>query len=128
MKIEWFRHKDDLGAVTIYANNICLNKQASNYFLDAYAIAVGIDNDTNNIVIKNVSQDEVDSLMVDKASLNKISIKLSYGRITGKNLIDKINEILKLDFQKQAAYKYNAKWNTGTKMLIVECGGKKDVV
>ncbi|MBQ8293013.1 MAG: hypothetical protein IJX78_04290 [Bacilli bacterium] len=128
MKIEWFSHKDNLGAVTIYANNICLNKQASNYFVDAYAVAIGVDSDTNNIVIKNVSQEEVDSLLVDKESLNKISIKSSYGRITGKFLIDRINEILKLDFNKQVAYKYNARWNTGSKMLIVECGGKEDVV
>lgn len=128
MKIEWFTQKDNLGAVTIYANNICLNKQAANYFLDAYAVAIGVDSDTNNIVIKNVSQEEVDSSLVKKESLNKISIKSSYARITGKTLIDKINEILKLDFSSQAAYKYTARWNTGSKMLIVECGGKENVV
>lgn len=127
MKIEWFNSKDNLGAVTIYANNICLNKQASNYFLDAYAVAVGIDRETKNIIIKNVSKEEAESTFIDKNSLNKISIKSSYGRITGKKLIDQINEILKLDFITQQAYKYDAKWNTGTKMLIVECGGKKDV-
>ena len=127
MKIEWFNSKDNLGAVTIYANNICLNKQASNYFLDAYAVAVGIDRETKNIIIKNVSKEEAESAFIDKNSLNKISIKLSYGRITGKKLIDQINEVLKLDFIKQQAYKYDAKWNTETKMLIVECGGKKDV-
>mgnify|MGYP003397485962 CR=1 FL=1 len=32
MKIEWFNHGDNSSAVTIYENNICLNKQASNYF------------------------------------------------------------------------------------------------
>ena len=127
MKIEWFNSKDNLGAVTIYANNICLNKQASNYFLDAYAVAVGIDRETKNIIIKNVSKEEAESAFIDKNSLNKISIKLSYGRITGKKLIDQINEVLKLDFIKQQAYKYDAKWNTGSKMLIIECGGEKDV-
>ncbi len=127
MKIEWFNCRDNLSAVTIYANNICLNKQASNYFLDAYAVAVGIDKETQNIIIKNVSKEEAESSVLDKNSLSKISIKSSYGRITGKRLIDQINEILKLDFNKQLAYKYDAKWNTGSKMLIIECGGKKDV-
>ncbi len=127
MKIEWFNCRDNLSAVTIYANNICLNKQASNYFLDAYAVAVGIDKETQNIIIKNVSKEEAESSVMDKNSLSKIAIKSSYGRITGKRLIDQINEILKLDFNKQLAYKYDAKWNTGSKMLIIECGGKKDV-
>ena len=127
MKIKWFSSKDNLSAVTIYANNICLNKQASNYFLDAYMVAVGIDKESKNLIIKNVSKEEVESLKIDKNSLNKIAIKSSYGRITGKRLIDQINEILKLDFSKQLAYKYDAKWNTGSKMLIIECGGKKDV-
>ena len=84
MKIEWFKCGDNLSAVTIYANNICLNKQASNYFLDAYAVAVGIDKETKNIIIKNVSKEEVEALKIDKNSLNKIAIKSSYGRITGK--------------------------------------------
>ena len=95
MKIEWFNCRDNLSAVTIYANNICLNKQASNYFLDAYAVAVGIDKETKNIIIKNVSKEEAESLKIEKNSLNKIAIKSSYGRITGKRLIDQINEILK---------------------------------
>lgn len=127
MKIEWFNRNDNLSAVTIYENNICLNKQASNYFLDAYAVAVGVDCDTNNIVIKNVSKEEYDSSLIDKSSLSKIAIKSSYGRITGKKIIDQINEILGLDFSQQAAYKYDAKWNTGSKILIIECGGNKNV-
>ena len=69
----------------------------------------------------------MEALKIDKNSLNKIAIKSSYGRITGKRLIDQINEILKLDFGAQLAYKYDAKWNTGSKMLIIESGGKKDV-
>lgn len=127
MKIEWFNRKDALSAVTIYENNICLNKQASNYFLDAYAVAVGVDFDTKNLIIKNVSKEEAESLLMDKDSLNKIAIKSSYGRITGKKLIDQIKDLLGLDFTNQTAYKYNAKWNTGTKMLIIECGGDNNV-
>lgn len=124
MKIEWFNHGDNSSAVTIYENNICLNKQASNYFTDAYMVAIGMDSDTNNIIIKKVSKEDAETL--DKESLTKISLKSSYGRITGKKMIDQIGFILGLDFKKQNAYKYNAKWNTGTKMLIIETGGKKN--
>ena len=124
MKIEWFNHVDNSSAVTIYENNICLNKQASNYFTDAYMVAIGMDSDTNNIIIKKVSKEDAETL--DKESLTKISLKSSYGRITGKKMIDQISFILGLDFKTQNAYKYNAKWNTGTKMLIIETGGKKN--
>ena len=127
MKIEWLNKVDTSSAVTIYENNICLNKQASNYFLDAYSVAIGIDSETNNIIIKNVSKEEAESLVIDKENLNKISIKSSYGRITGKKIVDQISFALNLDFKKQNAFKYNAKWNTGSKMLIVETGGKKSV-
>lgn len=126
MKIEWFNRGDNSSAVTIYENNICLNKQASNYFEDAYSVAIGMDSETNNIIIKNISKEEAESLSIDKDSLTKISLKASYGRITGKKMIDQISFVLGLDFTKQNAYKYNAKWNNGTKMLIIETGGNKD--
>ena len=124
MKMEWFNHGDNSSAVTIYENNICLNKQASNYFVDAYMVAIGMDSDTNNIIIKKVSKEDAEA--IDKNSLTKISLKSSYGRITGKKMIDQIGLILGLDFKTQSAYKYNAKWNTGTKMLIIETGGNNN--
>ena len=124
MKIEWFNHGDNSSAVTIYENNICLNKQASNYLVDAYMVAIGMDSDTNNIIIKKVSKEDAEA--IDKNSLTKISLKSSYGRITGKKMIDQIGLILGLDFKTQSAYKYNAKWNTGTKMLIIETGGNNN--
>ena len=97
MKIEWFNHVDNSSAVTIYENNICLNKQASNYFTDAYMVAIGMDSDTNNIIIKKVSKEEAES--IDKESLTKISLKSSYGRITGKKMIDELKNIYNFDFQ-----------------------------
>ena len=53
-------------------------------------------------------------------SIHNISIKLSYGRITGKLLMNEISEKLNLDFDKKKSYKYNAKWYNADKMLIVE--------
>lgn len=120
MKIQWITKDDSLGAVTIYENNIRLSKKAADYFLDAYAIAVGIDKDSNKIVIKNVNKEEAESFGVDKSKLYKINIKPSYGRITGKKMIDELKYIYNFDFQKQQAYKFSAKWNTGDKMLIVD--------
>ena len=90
MKIQWITKDDSLGAVTIYENNIRLSKKAADYFLDAYAIAIGIDKDSHKIVIKNVNKEEAESFGVDKSKLYKINIKPSYGRITGKKMIDEL--------------------------------------
>ena len=119
MKIKWITKDDSLGAVTIYENNIRLNKKAADYFLDAFAIAIGIDLEDHKIVIKKVNKDEAESLGIDKSRLYKINMKPSYGRITGKKIIDELKEIYDFDFSKKLAYKFSAKWNTGEKMLIV---------
>ena len=120
MKIQWITKDDSLGAVTIYENNIRLSKKASDYFLDAYAIAIGIDLENHKIVIKKISKEESESNSIDKSRLYKIHIKPSYGRITGKKIVDELKNVYNFDFQKQQAYKFSAKWNTGSKMLIVD--------
>lgn len=125
MKIKWIGTDDSRGAVTVYENNITLSKKAADFFNDAFAIAIGVDDDSNNVIIKNVSKEEAESNIMDRNHLYKISIKASYGRITGKQMIDELKNIFGFDFVKQPAYKFNARWNTGDRMLIVETGGTK---
>ena len=124
MKIEWLTTDDAKGAVTIYDNNIRLSKKAADYFQDAYAIAIGVDRDTKNLIIKSISKEEANSNVIDKSRLHKISIKGSYGRITGKQMVDELKRIFKFDFIAHQTYKFGARWNTGDKMLIVETGGE----
>lgn len=127
MKIQWITKDETKDAVTIYENNIRLSKKAANYFEDAYAVAIGIDSDSNNLIIKNVSKEEAESHIIDKNQLHKISIKTSYARITGKKIIDEIKNIFNLEFKTQlSCYKLGAKWNTGDKMLIIEMGDCKN--
>ena len=129
MKIEWFSKSNNLGAITIYENNITLNKQAADFFVNSYCVAVGMDMDSRKIVIKSISKEEAENAdEVERGHYHKLSVKKSYGRITGKQMIDEIKEVLKLDFNFKTAYKYSAKWNTGLKMLIVSTQeeGEKD--
>lgn len=123
MKIKWLAKDESLGAVTIYDNNIRLSKKASDYFLDAFAVAIGIDVESKSIIIKNVSKEEAESNRFDKSRLHKISIKPNYGRITGKQIIDELKLNYSLDFSIKTAYKFSAKWNTGDKLLIVDMEG-----
>lgn len=127
MNIEWITKKTETGAITIYNNNITLNKQAADFFQDAYVVAIGIDEETKNLVIKSTSKSEYDvESESNKGQFHKIAISKSYGRITGKALIDEIGIIYNLDFKKQIAYKYSAKWNNGYKMLIVNMNKEEE--
>jgi len=118
MNIDWINN-DKNSAITIYNNNITLSKQAATFFEDAYGAAVGIDLDTNNIIIRKISKEEYDKFCSDDSAVHKVEIKSSYGRINSKQLVSKISDKLGLDFTKQQSYKFSAKWNTGYKMLII---------
>lgn len=124
MNIDWLSN-DKVSAVTIYSNNITLSKQASSFFEDSYGVAVGIDRNTKNIIIKKYNKEEYEKEFKDNSNLHKIEIKTSCGRINSKSLVEKISKILNLDFAKNTSYKYDAKWNTGYKMLVVTTGGEK---
>jgi len=119
MNIQWFSKDNTTSAVTIYENNITISKKAANYFEDAFSVTVGVDSKTKEIIIKSVSSQEAQ--MIDKLSLYNISIKPSYGRINGKQLVDSI--LSTLDFQAirgKESLKFNAKWSPQQKMLIID--------
>ena len=84
MNIKWITKDDSLGAVTIYENNIRLSKKAADYFLDAYAIAIGVDIDAGKIVIKKINKANgaityrvPDSPKIDKIIDDVVNIKNS---------------------------------------------------
>ena len=124
MNIDWLSN-DKTSAVTIYSNNITLSKQAANFFEDSYGVAVGIDRETKNIIIKKYNKEEYEKDFKDNSNRHKIEIKTSCGRINSKSLVEKISKILGLDFENNLSFKFDAKWNTGYKMLVVSTGGER---
>lgn len=123
MKIEWINKEKTTSAVTIYNNNITLSKQASLLFENAYGVMVGYDTESDSIVFKKVTKDEIDRKEVNKEDIYELTIKPSFGRINSKKLILELSNYIELDFTKQTAYKFSAKWNNGFKMLIVNTKG-----
>ena len=49
-----------------------------------------------------------------------LTMKPSFGRINSKKLVSELENIFGFNFLIQASYKFNAKWNNGLKMLIVD--------
>ena len=118
MNVQWFS-KNLQGVVTIYETNITLNTVAKTYFRNAHKTLIGYSKDGNILLIKAL--DKEDSMMskYNPGDLRSISIKSSYGRINGKDIIENIRKFYPLDFSKKNMYKFPCEWDATKKYLKV---------
>jgi len=118
MNVQWFS-KNLQGVVTIYETNITLNTIARNYFKNAYKTLIGYSKENNILLIKALDKEEAMIPKYDKGDLRSISIKASYGRINGKDIIQNISKFYPLDFKKKNLYKFPCEWDATKKYLKV---------
>ena len=122
--IKWFNVKDRSGVATLYSNNITLNTTAK-YPLDfAYKVQVGVDED-NNIIVKPLTKDVVESGVLDECCLLKLEFHKSFARISSTTLMKQIAEELGLTLSK-TPIQFETKWDSVENVLIIMTkGGKK---
>lgn len=125
MEIQWLSNGIK-GSVSIYETNITLNTVAASYFENAFVVLVGCNISDNSLIIKSLNKEEATSGVYNKTDLHQISIKPSYGRINGKNIIRGICSFFPLDFNKQKLFKYNCFWDVASKSLIINM--KEEIV
>ena len=118
MSVEWFTNEKEKYA-TIYESSITLNTVATNYFKNAYSTVIGFDKENNNLLIKPISKEEVDVRNISSDDLHPISIKPSFGRITGKNIIKKLILYFPIDFKNSKSHKYICEWSNEEKLLKI---------
>lgn len=118
MSVEWFTNEKEKYA-TIYESSITLNTVATNYFKNTYSTVIGFDKENNNLLIKPVSKEEVDVRNISSDDLHSISIKPSFGRITGKNIIKKLILYFPIDFKNSKSHKYICEWSNEEKLLKI---------
>lgn len=119
MEILWFSNSFK-GVVTLYETNITLNTVAASNFENAYATMIGYSKKDNSLIIKYLNKEEATSGVYNKNDLHTISIKPSYGRINGKNIIRGIATFFPLDFSRKNMYKFYSTWDVASKSLIVD--------
>lgn len=119
MEIQWFSNSFK-GVVTLYETNITLNTVAASNFENAYATMIGYSKKDNSLIIKYLNKEEATSGVYNKNDLHTISIKPSYGRINGKNIIRGIATFFPLDFSRKNMYKFYSTWDVASKSLIVD--------
>lgn len=123
MNIKWFSKENNKSAITVHSNNITLSKNASDLFNGAYGILFGVDNDTNSLIMKKVSTEQIENNEYKKDEVYILTIKPTYGRVNSKQLISLLSEHYDFDFKKNQSYKFDAKWHNGENMLIVNMNG-----
>ena len=122
--IKWFNVKDRTGVATLYSNNITLNTAAMSPLDFAYKVQVGID-DNQNIIIKPLSRDVVESGVLDECCLLNLEIHKSFARISSALLLKQISEVLNLNLSKSPT-RFETTWDSVENILIVNVkGGQK---
>ena len=122
--IKWFNVKDRTGIATLYSNNITLNTAAMSPLDFAYKVQVGID-DNQNIIIKPLSRDVVESGVLDECCLLNLEIHKSFARISSALLLKQISEALNLTLSKSPT-RFETTWDSVENILIVNVkGGQK---
>lgn len=115
--IKWFNAKERNGVASLYATNITLNTTAM-YPLDfAYKVQVGID-DNNNIVVKPLSKEVVESGILDEYSLLKLEFHKSFARISSAILMKQIAESLNIALGKTPV-QYKTQWDSKENILMI---------
>ena len=119
--IKWFNVKDRTGVATLYSNNITLNTAAMSPLDFAYKVQVGID-DKENIIIKPLSRDVVESGALDECCLLNLEIHKSFARISSALLLKQISEALKLTLSKTPT-RFETTWDSVENILIINTKG-----
>lgn len=118
MNVEWFVNKKDKIA-TIYETNITFNTSAANHFKDSFSTIVGFDTTNNCLLIKPITKLEVDARNLRDDELHPMSIKPSYGRINGKQLIKTLCYYYPIDFKEKKSHKFVCDWNNEENLLKI---------
>ena len=119
--IKWFNVKERSGVASLYPNNITLNTTAM-YPLDfAYKVQVGMD-ESNNIIIKPVTKEVVESGLLDECCLLKLEMHKSFARISSTLLLKQIIEVLELSMEK-APVQFETRWDSVENILIINTKG-----
>lgn len=114
--IKWFNVKERVGTISLYPNYIMLNTVAMYPFESAFRVLVGVD-ENQQIIIKPITKDTVESGALDEYSLIKIEMHKSFARISSVSLLKSISEELRLTLTKTPV-QYETRWDEKENVLI----------
>lgn len=119
MSIEWYDAYSKDGVATLYENNITLNKNTIRNIEDAYSVMLGIDYDNKKVIIKPLTKEMDLRGDIPSTQKYKITIRSSYGRISNKEFMRKIEKIGGFSLMNEPK-KFPAVWDDSKKIIIIE--------
>ncbi len=118
MEIKWLSNVLQ-PSVTIYETNITLNKTAAKNFINSYTTLIGFNAENTTLVVRSLNKEEAHNGFYKESDLHPISVKETYGRINGKNIIKNISHCFPLDFSNKNSHKFKCEWDELTRSLII---------
>ena len=118
MEIKWLSNTMD-EFVTIYETNITLNKVAASNFINSFSTLIVFNSENTTLIIKSLSKEEAQNGYYNENDLHPVSVKKTYGRINGKNIIRNISNCFPLDFSNKNSHKFKCEWDQLTHSLII---------
>lgn len=119
---EWVKGNAYTMSVTMSSTNMTLNSAAASYFQDIRWVMIGLNQKTMEMAIKPITKQELDLKLVSLDRLHKISIGKGYGRISSKQTMNEIREVLQTN--QIDGMKFEASFNEKEKLLIVNLDQK----
>jgi len=124
MSVKWINKVQAEGTAVMFPNYLLTNREFLDKFDNKYSALVGLDDDTDQIVLKPLSADE-DANPKYKDSLKiKINIQKSYIRFGNTKSMSLIASLLHVDVPK-TGLKGKSFWNEKEEALFILLGGDK---
>lgn len=118
--IKYFDAVEDNGLSSIYESYITFNKDLLKYFDDAFRVRVGIEENTNKVLVFLLNKDYALSGEIKESSMLPISVSKTYARVCSKPLIDYIKRESKIDIPKKSYKRFESIYDDDKKAIIID--------
>ena len=124
MSVKWINKVAAEGTAVMFPNYLMTNRQFLDKFDNKYSALVGLDDDTDQIVLKPLSKDEDTDPKYEDSLRIKINIQKSYIRFGNTKSMSLIASLLHVDVPK-TGLKGKSFWNEKEDALFIILGGDK---
>ncbi len=119
----WVKGNAYTPVATLYANNITLNQAAAALVQDVRWVMLGLDHENKRVAIRPVSKQEIDRKQVMLQQLHKVSLGKGYARISNKQVMEEIADMLK---QPLNGDKFEAVYDEASNLLVIELMNQRE--
>ena len=122
MSVKWIKELEKQGTAIMFPNYLQANSSFIDKFMNKYSALTGLDDDTDQIVLKPLTEKEDKDPAYHDSLRLKISIQKSFVRFGNTKQMSLIASLLHVDVPKEGL-KGNSRWNDEEQALYINLGG-----